>query len=64
MGTCQNILYMQHLIYLILFYSVVAGLRVITMQCLAASLIGAHCETACTNPGDKYPHAALLLVAL
>lgn len=50
--------------YLALFYSVVAGLRVITMQCLAASLIGAHCETACTNPGDKYPHAALLLVAL
>lgn len=50
--------------YLALLYSVAAGFKVITTQCLAASLIGAHCETVCTNPGDKYPHAALLLVAL
>lgn len=50
--------------YLALLYSLTAGIKVITMQCLAASLIGAHCEIACTNPGDKYPQAVLLLVAL
>lgn len=36
-------------------YSFAAGLRVITMQCLAASLMDPHCETACADPGDKNP---------
>lgn len=34
------------------------------MQCLAPSLIVAHCKTTSTNPGDKYPHSAMPLVAL
>lgn len=50
--------------YLALLYSMEAGLKVITPQCLRASLIGAHCETTCTNPGDKYPCTAPRLVAL